>query len=1321
MFIRAFHMDGFGIFSHVQVDDLPPGLSIFLGENEAGKSTCLEFLRTTLAGYPDPRSREARRIPPVLHGGRPGGTLCLEDPALGTVHLTRRPGQGGGLLTLADDAGNPLDSSVLQQLLFGINRDVYRNVFGFSLYELQTFDSLTGDGVRNALYGASFGTGLRSPVEALKTLESRRDALFKPSASKPPLNSELSSLEKLRATLRAARDEAATYDELASRCRQCRANLDALRQRRTALEDQRRQTQRRLDVWQQWDEWRKTGQRLRSFPVISPTFPEDGPARLARAQEARQACERSLAAHEEKRNSLRQRRQALVPHAALLEALPALRSLAERKSSYRQALSSLPRLRDERTRLAADLARELERLGPHWDCERIRRTDRGVFADKNLERLADELHTARTAHTTALDALDKAHADVDLWQREVATAAATLEQLPQDEAELDEAERDRLRQTLALLEEGRQRLPGRERAVQQARQTFTRAEERLGMGSGNAPQRMDRLLDQRDEALKLARHVRETQHAAQEARQETDQVLHSMQTLQGRLDRLREEERAIAGPSREALDARAAALRSLRSLTASLTTEQERLRELRDRLEAEKDPAPVKNMALMMLGILFILLGLGMLGGRWYWGLESLPLPHGLSLPMTLWSGYLVLFCGVMALGGGLPRRNGPEARRLRQERRQLESRCQDCDRHVADLEKRAGQLCRDAGVDSMDPDTLETVEVLLERKRELCFTRERSRRDADSLRQELDQLRSRYEALHQKAQEQEREARRAPLRWQECLTMLGVRQVPTPDNAENFFTRVEAARTTWDMVENAEAELAALKAELAHHEARLRAIPAVARRAGDTADADALLDAGRQTLDACRDADALREQRIRATTALRQQESGRDRARQQQAQAASQLDAARERLESAQAGWAACLEGLGLGTDLDPETVRKALHCMETCLSLESRLDRADATLRQTGQDVDALRLPLRDLLISLERPLPDQDGNAEADWTEALDDALAAAEEAAALQADCRRLDSLLAEEDDECRAARAALDEARHDEQTLLDMAGTRDAEDFLRMAAVLEERRATERLHQSYGENLRLAAGQTPLEDFLASFARDDHDEQARHCDVLSAELERLQEEEQQLSAQVADLSVRVRHLASADDLARLRQQEATQRESMRQLAMQWSRLALARELLLTAKQTFERERQPQVIRLASEIFAAITGGTWRGITASLDDTSLRILPLNGEALPPEALSRGTQEQAYLSLRLAYILNHAERATPLPVIMDDVLVNFDPQRASRTAQTFVNLTTGRHGRAHQLLYFTCHPHMADLLRQQQPDCALFRVAGGSISRQ
>ena len=69
-------------------------------------------------------------------------------------------------------------------------------------------------------------------------------------------------------------------------------------------------------------------------------------------------------------------------------------------------------------------------------------------------------------------------------------------------------------------------------------------------------------------------------------------------------------------------------------------------------------------------------------------------------------------------------------------------------------------------------------------------------------------------------------------------------------------------------------------------------------------------------------------------------------------------------------------------------------------------------------------------------------------------------------------------------------------------------------------------------------------------------------------------------------------------------------------------------------------------------------------------------------------------------------------------PLPIIMDEVLVNFDPHRAERTARAFVDLTDAGSSNGHQLLYFTCQPHMVELLRKAEPTAALFHVEQGQI---
>ena len=53
MRISGLFIDGFGLFNGVEVKDLPGGLVIFHGANEAGKSTCLAFVHTVLFGFLD--------------------------------------------------------------------------------------------------------------------------------------------------------------------------------------------------------------------------------------------------------------------------------------------------------------------------------------------------------------------------------------------------------------------------------------------------------------------------------------------------------------------------------------------------------------------------------------------------------------------------------------------------------------------------------------------------------------------------------------------------------------------------------------------------------------------------------------------------------------------------------------------------------------------------------------------------------------------------------------------------------------------------------------------------------------------------------------------------------------------------------------------------------------------------------------------------------------------------------------------------------------------------------------------------------------------
>src|SRR4051812_16598814 len=62
---------------------------------------------------------------------------------------------------------------------------------------------------------------------------------------------------------------------------------------------------------------------------------------------------------------------------------------------------------------------------------------------------------------------------------------------------------------------------------------------------------------------------------------------------------------------------------------------------------------------------------------------------------------------------------------------------------------------------------------------------------------------------------------------------------------------------------------------------------------------------------------------------------------------------------------------------------------------------------------------------------------------------------------------------------------------------------------------------------------------------------------------------------------------------------------------------------------------------------------------------------------GADKPQSGLSDGTRDQLFLALRLAGIAHHLKDREPVPLIVDDVLVNFDDARTKATLSCLVEL--------------------------------------------
>ena len=138
------------------------------------------------------------------------------------------------------------------------------------------------------------------------------------------------------------------------------------------------------------------------------------------------------------------------------------------------------------------------------------------------------------------------------------------------------------------------------------------------------------------------------------------------------------------------------------------------------------------------------------------------------------------------------------------------------------------------------------------------------------------------------------------------------------------------------------------------------------------------------------------------------------------------------------------------------------------------------------------------------------------------------------------------------------------------------------------------------------------------------------------------------------------------------------------------------VVLAR-LLEHAEARFRSTHQPDLLRRAEHHLSTITSGRYERILIGEigDDRGFFLdAPHLPEPIPVAApLSTGTREQAYLALRLAIVEHLDGDSEALPLLMDETLVNWDPERRKQVLDLLAGVAPLR-----QIFLFTCHPHIA-----------------------
>jgi uncharacterized protein YhaN len=414
-----------------------------------------------------------------------------------------------------------------------------------------------------------------------------------------------------------------------------------------------------------------------------------------------------------------------------------------------------------------------------------------------------------------------------------------------------------------------------------------------------------------------------------------------------------------------------------------------------------------------------------------------------------------------------------------------------------------------------------------------------------------------------------------------------------------------------------------------------------------------------------------------------------------------------KQALATARQAWEAWLRERGFQTTLAPDTAREALKSVHDAWQHMQHLDALAEERTRHEQTMADVAAAAASLLAALGRARDTED-------VATLIESLAKENEendrrqvsVRERRTQAEKIESALARARVREEEQQAALGEllARHSVDT---------ADELRRQIETARQREEQQAVRDQGLKTLRTTLGTTDDAVARQAFAEIDQAQLPDELARLADEVAESQERQEALRNRRAEVAESMKRLASSDEIAKLRQEQEAIRAEMTALATEWARATIARRLLDEAKRTFEQERQPQVLREASDFFQLLTRGRYHGVFSPLGgDRVLQALMPDQEARMPDQLSRGTVEQLYLALRFGFLTDSAAKGTCLPVIMDEILVNFDPERGKAAAEAI-----GRLGKSHQILYFTCHPSTADLL-QRNAQANLIRVTDGAF---
>jgi uncharacterized protein YhaN len=412
--------------------------------------------------------------------------------------------------------------------------------------------------------------------------------------------------------------------------------------------------------------------------------------------------------------------------------------------------------------------------------------------------------------------------------------------------------------------------------------------------------------------------------------------------------------------------------------------------------------------------------------------------------------------------------------------------------------------------------------------------------------------------------------------------------------------------------------------------------------------------------------------------------------------------------LEAWQNQWERAVSPLGLDRDAAPAHANAFLEDLKQLFDKLKEADILKKRITGIDRDADDFKTRVQTLMEtagpafqSLSGLSPDQ---AAAEMMRLLKETRTALSEKQALE---RQLEK----ENHRQKQSAKAMEDAAAVLRTLCEEAGCSHYQDL----ADAENRSAIRReiesgIQAAESRLLEMSAGMD-LEKFVAACQSESADALPAKIESLAEQIDVLSKDKSAVDQAIGSERTILDRMDGSSRAAQLAEDTQIILGGLEDHAETYARYKIAAAVLSRAIEAFSEKNQSPMLQKASRFFSRITDGSFESIRAEFDDAGTPVIAgirdKGREIVTVDGMSEGTGDQLYLSLRLAGLDDYLENNEPMPFIIDDILVQFDDNRARAALETLAELSAKT-----QIIFFTHHRHLLDLAEKHIDSSELFR---------